>query len=305
VRPGPAMPARACPIQMDQIYNAIFIGSIYALFALGFTLVFSVLDILNLAHPALFTLGALVALFAMQQGVPAVLAVLVAFLVCGVAGVILDRIAFAPLRRRNAPPLSAMISSIGVSLIIIRLIQLKYGPDLQAYPAGTLPAAVFSVGGLELDTLRSAIIALAIGLMLGLTYLVRRTRLGRELRALAENPRAARILGIDVERAIAATFFLSAGLGGVAGVLYGFATNSPFSQMGLGFELKAFAVMVVGGMGSIPGAVLGAYILSFGEIASLTFLPSELRDAFAYGLLFAVLVVRPRGIFGQRAVDRV
>lgn len=289
----------------DQIYNAIFIGSIYALFALGFTLVFSVLDILNLAQPALFTLGAFVALFAMQQGVPAVLAVVVAFLACGVAGVILDRVAFAPLRRRNAPPLSAMISSIGVSLIIIRLIQLKYGPDLQAYPAGTLPAAVFSVGGLQLDTLRSAIIALAIGLMLGLTYLVRRTRLGRELRALAENPRAARILGIDVERAIAATFFLSAGLGGVAGVLYGFATNSPFSQMGLGFELKAFAVMVVGGMGSIPGAVLGAYILSFGEIASLTFLPSELRDAFAYGLLFAVLVVRPRGIFGQRAVDRV
>ena len=289
----------------DQIYNAIFIGSIYALFALGFTLVFSVLDILNLAHPALFTLGAFVALFAMQQGVPAALAVLVAFLACGMAGVILDRVAFAPLRRRNAPPLSAMISSIGVSLIVIRLIQLRYGPDLQAYPAGTLPAAVFSVGGLELDTLRSAIIALAIGLMLGLTYLVRRTRLGRELRALAENPRAARFLGIDVERAIAATFFLSAGLGGVAGVLYGFATNSPFSQMGLGFELKAFAVMVVGGMGSIPGAVLGAYVLSFGEIASLTFLPSELRDAFAYGLLFVVLVVRPRGLFGQRAADRV
>jgi branched-chain amino acid transport system permease protein len=290
---------------VDQLYNAIFIGSIYALFALGFTLVFSVLDILNLAHPALFTLGAFVALFAMQHGVPAMLAVVVAFVVCGVAGVILDRAAFAPLRRRNAPPLSAMISSIGVSLIVIRLIQLKYGPDLQAYPAGTLPAAVFSVGGLQLDTLRSAIIALAIALMLGLTYLVRRTRLGRELRALAENPRAARILGIDIERAIAATFFLSAGLGGVAGVLYGFATNSPFSQMGLGFELKAFAVMVVGGMGSIPGAVLGAYILSFGEIASLTFLPSELRDAFAYGFLFTVLVVRPRGIFGQRAVDRV
>src|SRR5260221_9616092 len=198
-----------------------------------------------------------------------------------------------------------MITSIGMSLILIRLIQLKYGPDLQAYPAGSLPAAVFSVGGIELDTLRTVIIALAIGAMLGLTYVVRRTRLGRELRALAENPRAARLLGIDVDRAIAATFFLSAGLGGVAGVLYGFATNSPYSQMGLGFELKAFAVMVVGGMGSIPGAVLGAYLLSFGEIASLTFLPSELRDAFAFGLLFIVLVVRPSGILGRRAVDRV
>ena len=289
----------------DQLYNAVFIGSIYALFALGFTLVFSVLDILNLAHPALFTLGAFTALFAMQQGVPAAIAVVLAFLVCGAAGVILDRVAFAPLRRRNAPPLSAMISSIGVSLIIIRLIQLKYGPDLQSYPQGSLPAAVFPLAGLELDTLRTVIIALAIGIMLGLTYLVRRTRLGRELRALAENPRAARLLGIDVDRAIAATFFLSAGLGGVAGVLYGFATNSPFSQMGLNFELKAFAVMVVGGMGSIPGAVLGAYLLSFGEVASLVYLPSELRDAFAFGLLFIMLIVRPRGILGQRSVDRV
>jgi len=203
------------------------------------------------------------------------------------------------------PSRQTHLASIGVSLIVIRLIQLKYGPDLQAYPAGALPAAVFSVAGLQVDTLRSVIIALAIGLMLGLTYLVRRTRLGRELRALAENPRAARLLGIDVDRAIAATFFLSAGLGGVAGVLYGFATNSPFSQMGLGFELKAFAVMVVGGMGSIPGAVLGAYVLSFGEIASLTFLPTELRDAFAYGVLFVVLLVRPRGLLGQRPVDRV
>ena len=289
----------------DQIYNAIFIGSIYALFALGFTLVFSVLDILNLAHPALFTLGAFTALYAMQQGVPAGLAVIVAFLVCGVAGVILDRVAFAPLRKRNAPPLSAMISSIGVSLIVIRLIQLKYGPDIQSYPKNSLPADVFSVGGLQLDTLRTVIIALAIALMVGLTLLVRRTRLGRELRALAENPRAARILGIDVDRAIAATFFLSAGLGGVAGVMYGFATNSPFSQMGLNFELKAFSVMIVGGMGSIPGAVLGAYLLSFGEVASIALLPSELRDAFAFGLLFIVLLVRPRGILGQRAVDRV
>jgi len=289
----------------DQIYNAIFIGSIYALFALGFTLVFSVLDILNLAHPALFTLGAFAALFAMQQGVPAALAVVIAFLVCGAAGAILDRVAFAPLRKRTPPPLSAMISSIGVSLILIRLIQLKYGPDIQSYPKNSLPADVFTVGGLQLDTLRTVIIALALALMVGLTLLVRRTRLGRELRALAENPRAARILGIDVDRAIAATFFLSAGLGGVAGALYGFATNSPFSQMGLNFELKAFSVMIVGGMGSIPGAVLGAYLLSFGEVASLAFLPSELRDAFAFGLLFVVLLVRPSGILGQRAVDRV
>jgi crotonobetainyl-CoA:carnitine CoA-transferase CaiB-like acyl-CoA transferase len=123
--------------------------------------------------------------------------------------------------------------------------------------------------------------------------------------ALAEDPRAARLLGVDVERAIAATFFISAGLGGVAGVLYGFATNSPYSQMGLPFELKAFTVMVVGGMGSIPGALVGAYLLSFGESASLAFLPSELRDAFAFGLLFIVLLVRPNGLLGAKPADRV
>lgn len=290
---------------VEQIYNAIFVGSIYALFALGFTLVFSVLDILNLAHPAIFTVGAFTALFVMQAGVPAPLALVIAFVVCGLLGVLLDRIAFAPLRRRGAPPLSAMISSIGVALILTRLIQLRYGPDLQAYPAGSVPTGVIDVGGLQLDGLRMAIILLALALMVGLTILVRRTPLGRQLRALAEDPRAARLLGVDVERAIAATFFISAGLGGVAGVLYGFATNSPYSQMGLPFELKAFTVMVVGGMGSIPGALLGAYLLSFGETASLTFLPSELRDAFAFGLLFVVLLIRPNGLLGQKSPDRV
>lgn len=289
----------------DQIYNAIFVGSIYALFALGFTLVFSVLDILNLAHPAIFTVGAFSALFVMQVGVPAPLALLIAFVVCGLLGVLVDRIAFAPLRRRGAPPLSAMISSIGVGLILTRLIQLRYGPDLQAYPAGSVPTGVLDVGSLQLDGLRLLIIIVALALMVGLTFLVRRTPLGRQLRALAEDPRAARILGVDVERAIAATFFISAGLGGIAGVLYGFATNSPYAQMGLPFELKAFTVMVVGGMGSIPGALVGAYLLSFGETASLAFLPSELRDAFAFGLLFVVLLLRPNGLLGQKSPDRV
>jgi len=289
----------------EQIYNAIFVGSIYALFALGFTLVFSVLDILNLAHPAIFAVGAFVALFVMAAGVPAPQALVIAFIVCGILGVLLDRVAFAPLRRRGAPPLSAMISSIGVALILTRLIQLRYGPDLQAYPAGTIPSGIVEVAGLQLDGLRLAIILVALALMVALTLLIRRSRLGRELRALAEDPRAARLLGVNVERAIAATFFISAGLGGVAGVLYGFATNSPYSQMGLPFELKAFTVMVVGGMGSIPGALIGAYLLSFGETASLAFLPSELRDAFAFGLLFVVLLVRPNGLLGQKPPDRV
>src|SRR5438094_9870658 len=290
----------------EQLYNAIFIGSIYALFAVGFALVFSVLDILNLAHPTVFMLGAFAALFAIATlGVPWWLAVPIAFVVTGLFGILLDRIAFAPLRRRGAPPLSAMISSLAVTLAVVRVVELRYGGDFITFPAGTVPSFLIHVGGATLEGVRLAIIGLSIALMLVLTYLVRGTALGREIRALAENPRAARILGIDVERAIAATFFISSGLGGLAGVLLAFAYNSLDSRMGLPLELRAFTVMVVGGLGSLPGAVVGAYILGLGEVASLAELPTELRDAFAAGLLFLVLIARPQGLLGQRPADRI
>ena len=301
---GAALAAGVTGSLPAQALNGIFAGSIYALFAVGFTLVFSVLDILNLAHPAIFALGAFAALFVMQTlGWPAAAAVVAAFVACGAAGIVLDRVAFAPLRARGAPPLSAMISSIGAALILIRLLELAYGTDYLSYPAGTLPDLTVRVGDATFDGLRLGIIALGIALMLTLTYLVRRTRLGRELRALAENPRAARLLGVDVDRAIAATFFLSAGLGGVAGALLGFAYNSIIPQMGSQLELRAFTVMILGGMGSIPGAVAGAYLLGLGEVGAQLVTP-ELRDGFVFGLLFLVLVVRPNGLFGSRNVER-
>src|SRR3989454_853986 len=218
----------------EQLYNAIFIGSIYALFAVGFALVFSVLDILNLAHPTVFILGAFAALFTIATlGLPWWLAVPIAFVAPGFFGILLARTAFAPLRGGGAPPLSAMISSLAVTLAVVRVVELRYGGDFITFPAGTVPSFLIHVGDATLEGIRLAIIALSIALMLVLTYLVRGTALGREIRALAENPRAARILGIDVERAIAATFFISSGLGGLAGVLLAFAYNSLDSRMGL------------------------------------------------------------------------
>lgn len=290
---------------LEQLYNAVFIGSIYALFAVGFALVFSVLDVLNLAHPTTFMLGAFAALFAIATlGLPWYAAIVVALVATGAFGVLLDRVAFAPLRARNAPQLSSMISSLAVTLVVVRLVELRYGGDFIVFPAGAVPSFLIHFGDVTLEGIRLAIIILSVLVMAVLTYVVRSTRLGRELRALAENPRAARVLGIDVERAIAATFFISSALGGLAGVLLAFAYNSLDSRMGLPLELRAFTVMVVGGMGSLPGAVLGAYVLALGEVASLVYLPAELRDAFAFGLLFLVLIVRPSGLFGQRSVDR-
>lgn len=289
----------------EQLYNAVFIGSIYALFALGFALVFSVLDILNLAHPTVFMLGAFVTLFAIGTlGLPWSVAVPIAVLATGIFGIVLDLVAFRPLRRRGAPPLSAMISSLAVSLVVVRLVELRYGGDFVTFPAGSVPSFLFRVGESTFEGVRLAIILLSVVLMAGLTFAVRRTQLGRDLRALAENPRAARILGVDVERAIAATFFVSSALGGLAGILLAFAYNSLDSKMGIPLELRAFTVMVVGGMGSLPGAVIGAYILGLGEVASLVYLPTELRDAFAFGLLFIVLIARPTGLLGHRSTDR-
>src|SRR5712692_5931403 len=164
---------------LEQLYNAIFIGSIYALFAVGFALVFSVLDILNLAHPTVFMLGAFAALFAIGTlGLPWYAAIVIAFVATGLFGIVLDRIAFAPLRRRGAPPLSAMISSLAVTLIVVRLVELRYGGDFITFPRGTVPSFLLHVGDATLEGVRLAIIVLAIGLMLGLTYLVRATNLG-------------------------------------------------------------------------------------------------------------------------------
>jgi len=291
---------------LEQVYNAIFIGSIYALFAVGFALVFSVLDILNLAHPTVFMLGAFVALFAIATlGLPWYVAIVLAFVATGLFGILLDRIAFAPLRRRGAPQLSTMISSIAVTLVVVRLVELRYGGDFITFPRGTVPSFLIQIGDATLEGIRVVIIATALVLMAGLTYLIRSTSIGRDIRALAENPRAARILGVDIERAVAATFFVSSGLGGLAGALLTFAYDSLDSKMGLSLELRAFTVMVVGGMGSLPGAVIGAYVLAFGEVGSLVYLPAELRDAFAFGLLFLVLIARPTGLLGQRNADRV
>lgn len=290
---------------LEQLYNAVFIGSIYALFAVGFALVFSVLDVLNLAHPTVFMLGAFAGLFTIATlGLPWYAAIVVAIVVTGCFGMLLDRVAFAPLRARGAPQLSSMISSLAITLVVVRLVELRYGGDFIVFPAGTVPSFLIRLGDVTLEGIRLVIILLSFVVMAALTYVVRSTRLGRELRALAENPRAARILGIDVERAIAATFFISSALGGLAGVLLAFAYNSLDSRMGIPLELRAFTVMVVGGMGSLPGAVLGAYVLALGEVASLVYLPAELRDAFAFGLLFLVLIVRPTGLLGQRSVDR-
>src|SRR5882724_5063099 len=246
----------------QQVLNGIFLGSIYALFAVGYTLVFGVLDILNLAHAAVFTLSAFIALALVDAGLSLWLA------------------------------MATVFEAIALQI---------FGPDISRFPPDTFPDRVIRIGGATASLLQLCIVGISVVLMAVLTLLLARTRLGRQIRAVAESPRAARILGVDVNRAIALAFFLSSALGGAAGVLFGLAFNSISPDVGRSVELKGLAVIILGGMGSVPGAVVAGFLLGLIEVFTVANLGSSFRDAVSFAVLFLVLVARPRGLFGQAA----
>jgi branched-chain amino acid transport system permease protein len=287
----------------QQIVNGLFLGSIYALFALGYTLVFGVLDILNLAHQAVFMLCAYVALLlAASLHLHMFAAFPLAVLAGGLLGIVVDRVAFRPLRGRSDSNISGLISSIALATILEAVGLQLFGPDVERFPLGTVPDRSVQIGGAVVSELQVVIIAIALLVMGALTFLLQRTRLGRRIRAVAESPHAARILGVDVDRVIAAAFFLSSGLGAAAGVLFGLAFNNVAPDMGRAVELKGLAVIILGGMGSMPGAAVAGFALGLLEVFTVAQIGSSYRDAIAFGVLFLVLVLRPHGLLGKAAL---
>ncbi len=288
----------------QQIVNGIFLGSIYALFALGYTLVFGVLDILNLAHAAVFMLACFVALaFVGGAHLPILAALPLAVLAAGVLGLVLERVAFRPRRGRANSNFSGLISSLAVAIVFEAIALEVWGPNVQRFPFGTLPAGrPIPFLGAEITRLQLTTVGVAVVLLVALTWLVTRTRLGREIRAVAESPRAAQILGVNVDRVIAASFFISSALGGAAGVLYGLAYNAIAPDMGRSVELKGLAVIVLGGMGSMPGAVVAGFALGLTEVFVVAHLGGSYRDVVSFAGLFLILVVRPRGLLGSASL---
>jgi branched-chain amino acid transport system permease protein len=288
---------------MQQVINGLFLGSIYALFALGYTLVFGVLDILNLAHAAVFMLAAFVALALVGRfHLHILVAMPLAVLFAGLLGLLLERVAFRPLRSRAGSNISGLISSLAMATVFEAVALQIWGPNVSRFPFGTIPERQIALFGGVVSRLQLTIVAVAIGLFLVLTWLVKATRLGREVRAVAESPRAARILGVDVDRAIAGAFFISSALGGAAGVLFGLAFNSIGPDMGRSVELKGLAVIILGGMGSMPGAVIAGFALGLSEVFVVAHLGASWRDAVSFAGLFLFLVLRPRGLLGAAAL---
>jgi branched-chain amino acid transport system permease protein len=287
---------------VQQVVNGLFLGSIYALFALGYTLVFGVLDILNLAHAAVFMLASFGALALVGHGLHILAAFPLAVLLAGVLGLLLERIAFRPLRGRADSNISGLISSLAMATVFVALALQIWGPNVTRFPFGTVPTGKpISFLGAGISRLQLTTMGVALLFFLALWWLVVRTRLGREIRAVAESPRAARILGVNVDRVIAASFVISSALGGAAGVLFGLAYDVE-ADMGRSVELKGLAVIILGGMGSMPGAVIAGLLLGLTEAFVVAHFGASYRDAISFAGLFLILVLRPRGLLGQAAL---
>ncbi len=304
-------------ILAQQILNGLVLGSIYALVALGYTMVYGILELINFAHGEITMMGAMVAISVLglgaAAGVPAlpliVAALLAAVLVCMALGLAIERFAYRPLRR--APRLAPLITAIGMSILLQNIAMLIWGKQYIPFPPA-FPQGEHRVLGAHVTDVQIIILATTLLLMLALTVLVQRTSLGRAMRAIAQSQPVAQLMGVNVNRVVAATFAIGSALAAVAGVLVAANYGQAHYYMGFLLGLKAFSAAVLGGIGNIAGAMLGGLLLGLieslgaGYIGPLTggFLGSNYQDVFAFFVLILVLVFRPSGLLGERVVER-
>ena len=304
-------------IFVQQIINGLVLGSIYALVALGYTMVYGIMGLINFAHGEVVMIGAMVALMLIKllaaAGVPVYLSVPLALAataaVCMAVGFTIERIAYRPLRR--APKLAPLITAIGVSIILQNLAMLIWGRNYHAFPPIFL-STEFEIVGATITGLQVAIIAIAALMMIGLTLLIQRTRLGRAMRATSENPSIAQLMGVNINQIISFTFIIGSALAAVAGLMVSANYSIAHYYMGFMLGLKAFTAAVLGGIGNIAGAMLGGILLGIieslgaGYIGDLTggFLGSHYQDIFAFFVLICVLIFRPSGLMGEKMAER-
>jgi branched-chain amino acid transport system permease protein len=283
----------------QQLANGLVVGSVYALFALGFTLIFGVHHILNMAHGALFMTGAFVGLFCVTKlALPFPVALLAASIFTGLLSVALDWVAFRPLRRRGAPEFSAIISSVGAGLIIMNVSQRLSETRVMRYPFGTFPIDVYYILGLRFTLIHMVIVCTVALVVTALLVYLFYTNFGRQVRAVAVNERTAGLLGVNPEVVYFQTFFISGALAGAAGVLIGVAFNSVHFLMGEPYMLRAFVVIVLGGLGSVMGALVAGLLLGVVQTLTIAYVSTGLSDAIIFSILFLMLLFRPTGFFG-------
>ena len=295
----------------QQLINGLAVGSIYALIALGYTMVYGVLRLINFAHGDLFTYGAylgmtLLTSMALQDrfGLAVGLGVLVLMVMGLVAllGVILERAAYRPLQ--SSPRLSAVVSALGGSIFLQNALMLIYGARYQVYP-DLLPQTTVSLFGLPVPIMRIAVVVVSLTMMAVLYLFVQKTRTGTAIRAAAIDQGAARLMGIDVNRVIQIVFIIGPALGGAAGLLVGLYYGQISFTMGWSYGMKAFTAAILGGIGNIPGAMVGGLVLGVVEALGAGYISIAWKDAIAFVVLILILIVRPSGLLGERVAEKV
>jgi len=301
---------------VQQLVNGLTLGSVYALIALGYSMVYGILKLLNFAHGEVYMVGAFIGYGvltvlggAADPAIAVPLLIVAMFLAamvgCGLLGVVIERFAYRPLR--DAPRIAPLISALGVSFFLQSSALLLFTARFRSYDTPKLISfeTGINVGPLRISLVRILVIVTAVALMAGLTVLVGRSRLGRAIRATAVDREAAAMMGVDVDKVIVATFFIGSALAGAGGVMFGLVFSNVYHLMGFTAGLKGFTAAVVGGIGSVPGAMLGGLLIGLAEAFAAGYISSTFQDLIVFLILIAVMLLRPRGLLGAAALDKV
>ena len=290
---------------LEQIINGLTIGSIYALVAVGYTLVFGVLELVNFANGSVYMLGGYIALMTyLAWGRHFFLCFVLAVVACGAVGYCLDAFGLRRLREKNAPKLTGLITTMGISTVIDNVILLFFGSETKAYP-NMLDFGSIRLGSVLVSANQLVILGVAVGLMLLLSVMTYCTRLGKAMRCTAQNMNAAKLMGIDTKMIISMTFIISSALAAVAGILVGMYYQTIDITSGFTVGMKTMASAVLGGVGILPGAMVGGLIIGLVETLGASYFSAGYRNAYAFAILILIILVKPSGLFGKKKINKV
>ncbi|MDO9524155.1 MAG: branched-chain amino acid ABC transporter permease [Gemmobacter sp.] len=284
---------------IQQLLNGLVVGGVYALFAVGFNLVFGIQRLLNLAHGAIFMTGAFVAYYTVAAGWPLWVGFILAAIGSGVLAMLIEIVCFRRLRKSGDAEFGAIISSVGASLVIMTVWQWISKTQIVRFPFETFPVIIFRFWGLRVSALQLFMAGAALVIVVLMAWFVYRTSFGRRVRAVTGNEKAAMLVGVNPNRIYNQTYFLSGALAGASGVLVGLAFNNINYMMGEPYLMFGFVIIILGGLGSIPGALLASLIFGMVQTLTIAFLPSGLTNAFIFFAMFLILLIRPNGLMGK------
>ncbi len=296
---------------VQHIINGVSLGSIYALIALGYTMVYGILKLINFAHSDVYMVGAFAAYYSAKYlGIETspgignlIILIIISMAACSLLGVTIERLAYRPLR--NAPKLNVLITAIGVSLLLEFSGQAIFGPDPKLFPNVMIDSVLWSWGDVQLRSFDITILVVGVISMIGLHLLIYHTKIGKAMRALSTSFGVASLMGVNTDRVISFTFIVGSSLAGIGSVLVGMKYPKIDPLMGMLIGLKAFVAAVLGGIGNVPGAVIGGLIMGLSEEMVVGYLSSTYRDAFAFGILILILLFKPSGLMGKNRIEKV